>query len=110
MKRPLIVTLIGTLFIAVGAVGGVAHAKEGPIGWGLALIELSELVALVGGVFLLMGKNWARWLLLVWMGFHVVISAFDSLQKLAVHVVIFGLIAFALLRPPAWQYFRSASS
>ena len=50
MKRPVIVTVIGILFIAVGAVGGVAHLKEGPIGWGLAGIEFTEAVALVGGV------------------------------------------------------------
>ena len=110
MKRPMIVTVIGVLFIAVGVVGGGYHLKEGPMGWGLAAIELSEALAVVSGVFLLLGKSWARWLLLAWTAFHVVISAFDSLQKLAVHVVLFGLIGIGLLRPPASEYFRTAGS
>ena len=103
-------TVIGIVFLVVGVVGGVVHLREGPMGWGLALIELSEALAAIGGAFLLLGRRWARWLLLGWMAFHVVISAFDSLQKLAVHVVIFGLIGLALLRPPASEYFRSANS
>jgi hypothetical protein len=107
MKRPLIVTAIGILLIAVGLLGAGYHWKEGPMNRELAVVELSEAIAVIAGVFLLLGRTWARWLLLAWMAFHVVISAFDSTQKLVFHIVVFGMIAASLLRPPASEYFRS---
>ena len=75
--RPLSVTLAAWLFIIVGA-GGVlrdvvpllgpdrAHAiralaTEGAPG--LAIIWGIRLLAVIGGVFVLGGRNWARWLL-----------------------------------------------
>ena len=35
-----------------------------------ALVELTELIAIVCGVFLLQGRNWARWLALAWIASH----------------------------------------
>lgn len=106
-KRPLSVTGVAWLFIAVGAVTFVYHAP------GLLhphlddfLIEVTELVALVAGLFMFRRQNWARWLALAWMAFHVVLSAFPPFHGLAVHVLIFGGIAWLLLRSDAAQYFR----
>jgi hypothetical protein len=109
-KRPMIVTIIGCLLVVVGVTGFAYHFNEiklqnvlhGENVW----IFVVELIAILGGVFVLRGKNWARWLALAWMGFHVVISFFDSLQKVAVHVVFFGLIAYSLFRPDARAYFQ----
>ena len=36
-------------------------------------IALFELLAVLAGVFLLKGRNWARWLLLLWIAFHVIL-------------------------------------
>ena len=110
MKRPLIVTAIGILFIAAGAVGLVYHAQERPIDRWMVLIELIRVLAVVGGVFLLLGRGWARWLVLAWMAFHVVVSAFHSLQEFAVHLVLLLVIGFVLLRPPGSEYFRRAAA
>ena len=109
-KRPLSVTILACIYIAVGSIGFAYHLH--PI---LArhafyrddlLIELTEVAAIVSGVFILRGGNWARWLALVWIAFHVVISFFDSLQKVAVHALFFVVIGYFLFRPEARAYFR----
>jgi hypothetical protein len=59
-------------------------------------------------VFMLRGCNWARWLLLVWIAYHVILSAFHSLSELVMHSLLFALVAYFLLRPQASAYFRGA--
>jgi len=70
-KRPVSVLAVACLYIFVGTVGFVFHFKEllagHPDAWG---IEITELVALVSGIFLLRGQNWARWLALAWIVFR----------------------------------------
>jgi hypothetical protein len=58
----------------------------------------------------LLGHNWARWLLLAWLVFHVIVSAFHSPEEVAAHVVLLLLFAYFVFRPPASNYFRSAPS
>ncbi|HTD60059.1 MAG TPA: hypothetical protein VK679_05365 [Gemmatimonadaceae bacterium] len=102
MKRSLPVTIIGWLLVVVGVSGFVLHlyeakpqhALEGENPWILA----TELVAIVGGAFLLRGENWARWLVMAWMGLHVAIS-FNSPRQLVIHGAIFVLFAYFLFRP-----------
>jgi hypothetical protein len=71
-----------------------------------ALIELTELIAIVCGVFMLQGRNWGRWLALVWIAFHVAFSLFDSLPKAVVHGLLLVLIAYFLFRPNARAHFQ----
>src|SRR2546430_332341 len=104
-KRPLAVAIVGCVYLAIGALGFVYHLVE-PFSrhafqyedlW----IELSELIAFVSGVFVLRGYNWARWLAVAWMGAHVILSAFHSIEQVAIHAVFCILIAWALFRPEA---------
>jgi hypothetical protein len=108
-KRPLSVLLIACLYIAVGAIGFVYHSSEllssGAFHYDGVLVEITELTALVCGVFMLRGQNWARWLAIVWIGFHVLLSAFHAFQGFAVHCALFILIAWAIFRPDASSYF-----
>jgi len=110
-KRPLSVTIIGCLLAATGAIGLVYHLKElkpqHPFQYDIVWVSLVRLAAIVAGVFMLRGSNWARWLALVWMLFHVVLSAFHSLQEFLVHALLLAVFAFFLLRPPANGYFRA---
>ena len=106
MKRPLIVTAIGVLFILAGAVGFVYHFHR-PFDRDFAAIEFVRLLAVVGGIFLLLGHGWARWLVLVWLAFHVGISAMDSMGKFAFHLALLLVIGYMLLRPPASEYFHA---
>jgi hypothetical protein len=43
---------------------------------GAFLIEFTELLALIAGIFRLRRHDWARWLALAWMAFHVKLTAF----------------------------------
>ena len=109
MKRPLIVILVALLFIAAGAVGLIYHLSESRFEPGIILISLIRLLAIVGGVFLLMRQNWARWLLVAWLAFHVAVSAFHSVQEVLAHGVLLAIIAYFLFTPPASKYFSSTS-
>jgi hypothetical protein len=90
-------------------VGFAAHFRELLAGHHDAVgMELTEFVAILCGAFLLRGHNWARWLALVWMAFHVVLSAFHAIPELVIHAVFCVVIAWLLFRPEAARYFRGA--
>ena len=80
MKRPWAVTVLGLLFMVAGLVGLFYHVTTEKFGWGLILVLLLRVLAVVGGIFLLLGRSWARWLTVGWLAIHVVVSAFDSLD------------------------------
>ncbi|HEX4663072.1 MAG TPA: hypothetical protein VH196_01695 [Terriglobales bacterium] len=109
-KRPVSVTIISWVFIAAGVTGLAYHITEfktqHPFQDGGVWLFLIRLLAIVGGVFMLRGRNWARWLSIAWIGCHVILSAFHSLRELAFHSLLFAVFAYFLFRAPAAQYFR----
>jgi hypothetical protein len=107
MKRPVSVLMVSYLYIAVGVIGFAYHfpqliALERYAVW----IELTELLAIISGAFMLLSRNWARWLALAWMAFHVAISI-PVLRQAAIHFLFFAVIAWFLFRSNAMQYFRT---
>lgn len=110
MKRPWAVTVVGLLFIAAGLVGLFYHLGQDRLDWELLPILLLRLLAVVGGIFLLFGRSWARWLIAVWLGIHVVVSAFHSLEQVAAHAVLLVIVTYVLFKKPEANYFRSAPS
>ena len=110
-KRPLSITIIGWLFIAASTIGFVYHATEINIhdlfGNDLPLALFVQLLAVVGGIFLLRGANWARWLLAAWLLYHVILSIFHPIEQLIMHFVLLAVIAFFLFRQKANEYFRT---
>ena len=74
------------------------------------LVHVSRLIGLVAGVFILYGRNWARWLLVAWMMFHLVVGALHSTMQLLLHALIFTVILYFLFRPPASSYFDTVRS
>lgn len=113
LKRPRSVTVIGCLFVAVGIVGFAYHAAEldtqSLFESDAILVLLVRLLAIVGGVFILRGADWARWLALVWLGYHVILSAFHSFPEALMHMALLAVIAYLLLRPEASAYFRATA-
>lgn len=107
-KRPYSVTLLACLYLAVGALGFAAHFQglmaHQPDAW---WVETTELLAVVAGVFLLRGQNWARWLALAWIAFHVAITVHEP-RRLAIHGAMLLFFAWVLFRGPARSYFRPA--
>lgn len=111
--RPLSVSILAWVYIAVGITSAVYHLTEFRAGSALqfsqsALIELVGLSAIIAGTFMLRGRDWARWLALAWIAFHLVVSAFHSLQQFAMHALFCAVIAWFLFRPAARRYFRGA--
>lgn len=107
-NRPVSVAVIAWVYIAVGAIGLVYHSsglwKKG--GWsGALMVEMVETAALLSGIFLLRGRNWARWVALAWIAFQVARSVFETGRGLIIHAVFCAVIAWVLLRPAAGRWF-----
>src|SRR5262245_5821833 len=108
-KRPISITIIGWIFIAVGIVGLIYHSthpKEGHILWILFL----RFLALSCGVCLLLRQNWARWLAAVWLAYHVYVGYLHALSEMIIHTLLFAIITFFLFRRSATAYFRGKDS
>jgi hypothetical protein len=103
-KRPISILALACLYALIGIFGFSRnlHAFGEP---DFIWIELTEVFAVIAGAFMFLGQNWARWLALAWMAFHLALSL-AAPQAFVVHSVIFALIAWLLLRPEARQYFR----
>jgi len=107
-KRPLSITIIGWIYIAVGAVGFAYHAPEltrQPFQYEIVLVELLRLLAIVAGVYMLRGRNWSRWVALAWIALHVIVSVLNSLAQFAFHAVFFAILTYFLTRSTASRYF-----
>jgi hypothetical protein len=95
----------------VGAAGFVYHLTEfrarNAFPFDAVLVELVGLLAIVSGAFMLRGHNWARWLALAWIAFHVIVSAFHTFREFAIHCVFCAVINWFLFRPRAVRYFRA---
>jgi hypothetical protein len=106
--RPRLVTLLGWMLIAVGAVECVYTLTKihPPVHAGDLGVPLFELIILVSGVFLLRGSGWARWLAVAWVGFHVVVGSLHSLPRGIVHGAIFLVFAWVMFRPEMNAWFR----
>jgi len=109
--RPTSIIVVAVIFLALGLLDiarGLAPLFASAPHWRMAADDVEVLAigiaAIVGGVYLLKGRNWARWLLAVWMAFHVAISIGQPRQLIA-HLLIFGCIAFLLFRPGTSAYF-----
>jgi hypothetical protein len=104
-NRPVSVWILSCLYIAVGTIGFAYYFPELRAHQDYSLwIEFTELLSIVSGAFMFRGYNWARWLALVWMAFHVAIS-FPVYRQMAIHLAIFAGIAWALFRPDTQRYF-----
>jgi len=108
-KRPIYITVVGYLLIAVGALGIAYHFTEfkGANPSEYLWVLVVRLIAVVCGVYVLRGKDWARWLSIAWIACHLVISFFHTKEGIAVHAVV--LIAFTVLLflPASNRYFHA---
>ena len=109
-RRPLIVTLVALLFVITGIVGLAYHTLESLESTTLAYdnvwVLLLRVLAILIGLFMLRGANWARWLAIVWIAYHVAISLLHSLSEVLIHLAFLVVIVYLLMRPKASAYFR----
>jgi hypothetical protein len=108
-RRPPPIALLSWLLILSGLLGLVYHAKDvnpqQPFQNDTVWVELVRVLAIISGVFMLRGCNWARWLAIMWIAFHVVISVVHSWQQVVMHAIVFAVFALFLFRPSANSYF-----
>lgn len=113
-QRPRPITIISWFFIIFGIIAlfaGLLPYGNMTLAQSVAdlkhhwMVHLSRFLMIVAGVFMLKGRNWARWLLVVWMAFHIVISALNSMLMLLMHVVIFSVILYFVFRRQSSAYF-----
>src|SRR5258708_1119720 len=102
-QRPRSITIISWIFIVFGCIVliasllSIAHtpaAQRLPDFKTHWMVHVARLAALVSGLFMLYGFNWARCLLVAWLGFHVVIGLLHSKFELAVHSVLFLVVVY----------------
>ena len=90
-KPPVSVTVLSWIYVAVGVGGIGAHVREINLHrlfeQDLVGAVLVSMAAVISGAFMLRGSNWARCLAVAWIGFHVILSAFHSVQQTIVHAV-----------------------
>jgi hypothetical protein len=105
------VLAVGVLFLLLGALDlwrGLAPLFASRPHWHMAIDDMEVLAigiaAIVGGIYVLRGANWARWLLAAWMALHVAISIGQPTALIA-HLVIFGFVAWLLFRSGASPHF-----
>lgn len=112
LRRPLSLTIFSILLILIGAAGFVGHfpAHRPPYHSDDFLPDLLELILITAAVFILRGRNWARWLALAWITFHLAISFYDSLRKVIAHSIILLIFVAFLFSRGARAWFRAKSS
>ncbi len=110
MKRPISVTLIAVLLLLSGTAGIAYHITDvktwHPFPYEYIAILLIRLLAILAGIYLLRGHDWARWVALLWVAFHLMISFWNSWSQVVVHTAVLAIFAWVLLRPAATAYFR----
>ncbi len=107
--RPLSVTVVSLVYVATGVLGLAFHARDfqsqHAFQFDVLGIALVRFLAIVSGVFMMRGHNWARWLAIAWIAAHVILSIFHSWFQVGVHALLCAAIAYVLFRPRAAQYF-----
>jgi hypothetical protein len=119
MSRPRSVTVISWIFIVFGCIALVTgflpklpetearineFSSQHPLQ--NALIWAGPILALGGGIFMLYGCNWARWLLVLWFGTNACGNVLHSPLKLAFPGLLFAVVVYFLFRAQATAYFR----
>jgi len=108
--RPIPVLITAFVYILAGSVGLLYHGNEyagqGFVQHELIWVLLIRVLAIICGIFLLKGANWARWLAIAWMAYHVVLSLFHSLSEAVTHLIILAIVAFLLFLPKSSAYFK----
>jgi hypothetical protein len=108
-RRPLPVTIIAWLFIVAGTIGLAYHLTDqsGSPDIERVLVLVIRILAIAGGIFLLRGAGWARWVLLAWVAYHVVLSFLHSVSEIIMHTLLLLIVAFFLTRPNVTAWFRT---
>jgi hypothetical protein len=114
MKRPLSITILSLLLIVMGVVGFFYHLKElvlsDPLSNDAVLVLLVRLLAVAAGILVFRGSNLGRWLSIIWMAYHVILSFFHPALELLIHLGFLALFLFVFFHPKVRVFFRTKRS
>ncbi len=112
-KPPPAIAVVCALFLAVGCLdlyrGLAPLIAAGRLHGDDVMVLAIGIAAVVGAVCVLLGHDWARWVLAAWAALHVAISIGNT-RQLVGHVLIFSVLLFFLFRPGARPHFRRAAA
>lgn len=101
------VIVVGWLFVLVGcgslyrAIDGFVSDPDAHAHADAMLVGTSGLLALAGGVLLLLRKPGARWLCAGWMAAHILISLHHNLGEVFAHTLMLVALVLVLWNPRA---------
>ncbi len=120
-KRPTSITVIAWILIVTGGISLVTSTislnnpmlKELmgrspiPLPVQYVMMYVGLLITLISGIAMLKGKNWARFLYVIWniISFVICIATFPMKASMIPGFIIFLIEAFFLFRPKANEYF-----
>ena len=106
-KYPLSVIIIAMIYMFAGTMDFIYHLTES-LTWDirLVLIQFVRILAIIGGIFVLRKANWARWLLIAWITFHLIISFHHAIPEIITHFLFLILTIYCLYNPKAIKFFR----
>ena len=121
MKRPTSVSVIAWILIVMAGISLISStislnnptvkelmAKSPlPIPLQYVMFYLGLLISIVAGIAMLKGRNWARFLYVIWsiIGFTIGLVTSPMKAALIPGIVVFAVITFFLFRPKANEYF-----
>src|SRR6478672_13772518 len=109
-KRPWPVVVVCVMFLLAGSVGFLYHLPEvftsGDQLFEVIWVEVVRLIAIVCAVLLWRGVNWARWLALSWLVYHVYIGSKHSSGEAITHVVLLIVVGVLIYLPRSSVFFR----
>jgi hypothetical protein len=122
-RRPRSVTIICWILIIMGGMALLVsflppvdevsakyiaeYKTQHPFYW--RLFYVGPVLAIICGVFMLLGFGWARWLLHAWFGHNLVMNVIHRPQQFLIGAVMFGIAVYYLYRPQAVAFFRARS-
>jgi uncharacterized membrane protein len=108
-KRPIPVTVLSIILIVIGIIALIGGLLQIPNASPLEISIASSvrLIAVVSGVFMLKGQQWARWLCIAWFVYHVILSIWHTRFELIAHCVFAMIVFIILFSPPVNAYFRT---
>ena len=120
-KRPTSISIISWILIVIGAISLITTTaminnltvrdmmaeSPMPVSVQYAMSYFGLLVMIVSGAAMLKGRNWARYLYVIWSLVGFVIGIATSPMKVAMipGFVVFLVVAFFLFRPKAAAFF-----
>jgi len=64
-----------------------------------------RVLAIVSGVFMLTGRQWARWLCIAWFTYHVILSIWHTRFELIMHCLLLAVACIILFNPVSKSLF-----